>query len=231
MRTIHWIGLAAIVFSGMFAAGCKDSETARFPSVDKPTAGIFLEEEVRTALPEGVPLRKVYDKGLALTKESEGFRSHLYNDAADFCTIAYGHLVKHAPCNGSEPEAFLDGVSEPEGAKLLRTDMATAERVVTAAVKPALTDGQYAALCDFVYNVGGGNFRSSTLLAVINEDRFDHVPIQLRRWVKAGGRVLEGLKKRREREIELFFEDTGIPRAMPGAEMELAPVDIRQGES
>ena len=231
MRYIRMAGFIIIVLTSGFAGGCSNVETPSYPSVDTPTAGIFLEPEERAALPPGVTLRGVYDKGLQLTKESEGFRSHLYNDAAQYCTIAYGHLIKLAPCDGSEPEEFLQGVSEPKGAQMLRKDMERAERAVLTAVKLPLTDGQYAALCDFVYNVGGGNFRRSTLLKVINKDEFERVPFQLRRWVKAGGRELAGLKKRREREIELFFEDIGIPRAAPAPDEDLTPVDIRQGES
>jgi GH24 family phage-related lysozyme (muramidase) len=211
--------------------GCRSDDAGIYMNVDKVTAGIFLEElDERAVLPPGVELRGVYDKGLQLTKDSEGFRSHLYNDAAQYCTIAYGHLVKLAPCDGTEPGVFLDGVTEPEGAELLRDDMETAERVVLTAVDVELSDGQYAALCDFVYNVGGGNFRRSTLRKVVNRNDFEQVPFQLRRWVKAGGRELAGLKKRREREIELFFENIEIPRAIPPAEADLSPIDIRQGE-
>lgn len=213
------------------AGGCTSAEKTSYDSVDKVTAGIFSEPEERAVLPPGVEFRGVYDKGLQLTKDSEGFRSRLYNDAAQYCTIAYGHLVKLAPCDGSEPEEFRRGVNEPEGAALLRKDMETAEGIVLTAVDVPLTDGQYAALCDFVYNVGGGNFRRSTLRKVVNKNEFEEVPFQLRRWVKAGGRELPGLKKRREREIELFFENVEIPRALPPEDVDLSPVDIRQGES
>ena len=232
MQYIPKAGFIIIVMASGFVGGCnKYVEIPSYPTMDTLTAGIFLEPEERTALPPGVTLRGVYDKGLQLTKESEGFRSHLYNDAARYCTIAYGHLVKLAPCDGSEPAEFLEGVSEPKGAQMLRKDMELAERAVLTGVKVPLTDGQYAALCDFVYNVGGGNFRRSTLLKVINEDEFERVPLQLLRWVKAGGRELAGLKKRREREIELFFEDSAIPRAVPAPDEILTPIDIQQGES
>ena len=224
--------LTFIILTGAVALTwtCRHIDTTTYLSIDKITAGIFLEPEERAVLPPGVELRGIYDRGLQLTKDSEGFRSHLYNDAARYCTIAYGHLVKLAPCDGNEPEHFLDGVTEPEGADILRDDMEIAERVVLTAVDVELTDGQYAALCDFVYNVGGGNFRRSTLLKVVNRNDFDGVPFQLRRWVKAGGRELAGLRKRREREIELFFENLEIPRALPPAEVDLSPINIRQGE-
>jgi GH24 family phage-related lysozyme (muramidase) len=209
---------------------CNNVSNDRYESIDKLTAGIFLEPKERTALPPGLEFRGIYEKGLQLTKDSEGFVGHLYNDAAQYCTIAYGHLIKLASCDGTEPKRFLDGVTEPEGAKLLREDMKIAERVVMTSVDVALTDGQYAALCDFVYNVGGGNFQRSTLRKVINKNNFEQVPFQLRRWVKAGGRILAGLKKRREREIQLFFENIEIPRALPSEEVDLSTVDIRTGE-
>ena len=231
MKPLHILTLIILTGAVALTWTCRHIDTTAYLSVNKITAGIFLEPEERAVLPPGVELRGIYDKGLQLTKDSEGFRSHLYNDAARYCTIAYGHLVNLAPCDGSEPEHFLDGVTEPEGADLLRDDMEIAERVVLTAVDVELSDGQYAALCDFVYNVGGGNFRRSTLLKVVNRNDFDEVPFQLRRWVKAGGRELAGLNKRREREIELFFENLEIPRALPPADVDLSPIDIRQGES
>ena len=94
-----------------------------------------------------------------------------------------------------------------------------------------LTDGQYGALCDFVFNVGVGNFRTSTLRKRVNARDFDRVPFEFRRWVYAGGRKLAGLAKRREKEISLFFEEIGIPRALPPADVDLTPIDIRSGEA
>jgi lysozyme len=211
--------------------GCSAHPSQEFLSIDKLTPGIFREAEERAVLPPGVEVRKVYDKGLQLTKDSEGFVDRLYNDAARFCTIAYGHLVKKAPCDGSEPARYLDGITEPEGTVLLKDDMEIAERAVMTLVNVELTDGQYAALSDFVFNVGSGNFRESTLLSMVNSGRHDQVPFQMRRWVKAGGRELPGLKTRREGEIDLYFEGLAIPRAVPEAGLDLSPIDILSGET
>jgi len=223
---------------------------SNFSSEDTLTPGIFLEPEPRTALPPGVELRnpgvelrkpgvelrKVYNQGLQLTKSFEGFRGRLYHDAAGYCTIAYGHVVKLAPCDGSEPDEFLNGVSEPRGGELLVKDLERAQRAVmtNVGIWPTmnLTDGQYAALCDFTFNVGGGNLKSSTLLQVINAGQFHHVPSQFRRWTMAGGKELAALKARREREIDLFFDGLPKPKAAPptrGGE-DLSPIDIRKGE-
>lgn len=219
--------LAAIILM----AGCEKTPQVDFPSEDRLTPGIFLEPEERAVLPPGVEIRKVYDKAIELTKESEGFRSKLYNDAASYCTIGYGHLIKLAPCDGSEPEGFKQGISVPQGTEILRQDMEKAERGIMTEVDVELTDGQYGALCDFVFNVGIGNFRKSTLARRVKAGDFDRVPFEFRRWVFAGGRKLPGLAKRRENEIALFFEEIGIPRAAPPPDVDLSPIDIRTGEA
>lgn len=196
---------------------------------DALTPGIFLEPESRDVLPAGVQLRPVYAKGLDITKVSEGFRARLYNDVANYCSIAYGHLVRKAPCDGQESDEFRRGVSEPRATEILTVDMAGAQRTVQALVSVELNDAKFAALCDFVYNVGPQQFRSSALLRVVNARQFDQVPLQLRRWVRAGGREVEGLKNRREREIALFFDGEPTPRAAPPAGADLSPLDIRTG--
>ena len=63
------------------------------------------------------------------------------------------------------------------------------------------TPGRLAALIDFAFNCGIGNLRSSTLRKRVNAGEWHDVPNQLRKWNKAGGRVLRGLTARREAEI------------------------------
>ena len=204
---------------------------ATFETVDDALApGIFFDLGGRITLPPGVTLRDVYHKGLAVTKEAEGFRGRMYNDAAKYCTIGYGHLIKLAPCNGTEPEEFVRGMTEPQGGTLLVKDMEKARLSVMTLVKVDLTDGQYAALCDFTFNVGGGNLKTSKLLQAVIAGELDRVPSQFRRWALAGGKEWPGLKKRREREIDLFFDGLPRPKAAPPLGEDLSPVDIRVGE-
>lgn len=199
--------------------------------MEKPTPGIFLDIDPAALAPPTVNLRKIPERGLQLTKNAEKFVATLYNDSGRNCSIAYGHLVNKAPCDGSEPVEFRRGLTEPEGAALLMADMARAQQTVMTAVKAPLSDWQYAALCDFVYNVGPTNFRASTLLKVVNAGEPDRVPGQFRRWVFAGGRQLVGLATRREAEIALFFEGQPVPAAPPDAFEDLTPIDIRTGET
>jgi GH24 family phage-related lysozyme (muramidase) len=64
-----------------------------------------------------------------------------------------------------------------------------------------LEQDQFDVLTSFVFNVGSGAFRESTLLKLLNQGKYDEVPEQLDRWVKAGAarfRVLSRGARRRE---------------------------------
>jgi lysozyme len=72
-------------------------------------------------------------------------------------------------------------------------------------VKVPLTQGQFDALTDVTFNVGAGNFASSTLLAVPNAGHYNEVPAQLLRWIyDSAGTAEPGLKTRRENEAAMF---------------------------
>jgi len=219
-----------LILAGVITA-CASNLEAEFPQLARTTAGIFLEPDpqLRATIEPGMKLRTVNDRGITLTKNSEGFVPKLYIDAANYCTIAYGHLIKLAPCNGTEPKEFINGVTEPQGVDILRTDMTRAERVVMHLVDVELSDDQFSALCDFVFNVGSANFSQSTLLKVVNAGELARVPGQLRRWRYANGKELEGLAIRREQEIDLFFYGQERPRVLL-TEEKLSPIDIRVGE-
>lgn len=195
------------------------------------TPGILREAptEPETTPKNLPPLRGVNDKGMTLTKASEGFVPQLYEDAARFCSIAYGHLMRKARCGPEDRRQYPRRITEPKGARLLTQDMARAERAVMQLVTAKLTDSQYAALCDFTYNVGSGNLKRSTLLKVVNAGDHSRVPSQLRRWTKAGGVEYRGLKTRREREIVLFFDGMSIPKALT-KDPDDTPLNIDTGE-
>lgn len=68
-----------------------------------------------------------------------------------------------------------------------------------------MSDGQRAALVDFIYNMGAGAFAASTLRKRVMGEEWDAVPAQLRRWVYAGPNKLNGLIARREDEIQCLY--------------------------
>lgn len=62
-------------------------------------------------------------------------------------------------------------------------------------VEPALS-----AVADFAYNLGVTRLKGSTLRRKINARDWNGARVELRKWVRGGGRVLPGLVKRREAE-------------------------------
>jgi lysozyme len=97
-------------------------------------------------------------------------------------------------------------ITEEQGESLLRSDLQTAERAVNNYVRIALNQNQYDALVSFVFNVGTGNFKFSTLLKYLNVGNVRAAADELDRWNKVKGQPVAGLTKRRAQEKALFLE-------------------------
>lgn len=135
-------------------------------------------------------------KGIEFIKAHEGLRLKAYQDAAGVWTIGYGHTYN---------VKMGDRITEEQAERLLISDLIVAETEINR-YGFDLTQNQFDALVSFVYNVGAGNFRSSTLLKRIKENpNHPDIQNQFKRWIYAGGRVLPGLVKRREEEAKLYF--------------------------
>jgi lysozyme len=83
-------------------------------------------------------------------------------------------------------------------------DLARFEVGVSKAVGIDLEQHQFDALVSFAYNVGLGNFLSSTLLKMLNDGYVKNAGLQLLRWDKNDGKVMPGLTRRRKAELKLF---------------------------
>jgi len=57
----------------------------------------------------------------------------------------------------------------------------------------------------FSFNVGLGNFQSSTLRSKLNRGDYEGASNEFPKWRKAGGKILKGLVKRRADERNLFL--------------------------
>lgn len=146
--------------------------------------------------------RRINAAGLAMLRELEGLRLKPYYDAAGFPTIGHGHLL--APIKGAPLDRWQP-ISEDEAGRLLSRDLTRAEHAVTSFVEEELTDNQFSALVSFVFNIGANAFRNSTMRVLLNDGTPELAAHQFSRWIFAGGEVLEGLVKRREREKDLFL--------------------------
>ena len=87
---------------------------------------------------------------------------------------------------------------------MLQHEMEEYENYINDLVTVPLSQNQFDALVSWVFNLGAGNLKASTLLKVVNQGDYEGVPVQIKRWNKAGGKVLEGLIRRREAEALLW---------------------------
>lgn len=144
--------------------------------------------------------------GLAVLKQSEGFRRETYLDATGYPTIGYGHRLVH-------PESYPEGITEAQALVILEWDVREAEQAVERLVKVPLTQGQLDALVDFTFNLGSGQLAASTLLQELNAGRYDAAAEQLLRWDHAGKEAVAGLQARREAEFRLWQGQDATERA------------------
>lgn len=143
---------------------------------------------------------KTSQKGIDLIKQSEGYQSRKYMDASGYPTIGYGTKID------TEAEKWLmtASISEEQADELLRNDLIQFEKGLSAMVKVPINQNQFDALIDFVYNLGLGNLKKSTLLAKLNSGDYSGAQAEFIRWNKAKGQVLAGLTRRRQAEADLF---------------------------
>jgi len=139
---------------------------------------------------------QISNAGLDLIKQFEGLRTTAYRCSAGILTIGYGHT--HGVKTG-------DVITPQQADEYLREDVQIAELNVNTNIKTPLTQNQFDALVSFVFNVGAGNFVKSTLLKKLNAGDYSGAADELLKWVNAGGKPLEGLRKRRTAERERFL--------------------------
>ncbi|MEX5803479.1 lysozyme [Citrobacter freundii] len=143
-------------------------------------------------------------EGIALIKGFEGCRLTAYPDPGTGgtpWTIGYGwtHPIDGKPV---KPGMTID---QETADRLLKTGLVSYENDVLKLVRVKLTKGQFDALVSFAYNVGSRALSTSTLLKKLNAGDIKGAADEFLRWNKAGGKVLNGLTRRREAERALFL--------------------------
>jgi lysozyme len=133
--------------------------------------------------------------GFKMTESFEGLQLTAYKDVAGVWTNGYGNTHNVVPGTTITMEqAVSDRASNIEGS----------EFVVNRVVTVPLTQNQFDALVDFVFNLGSGNFQSSTLLRKLNSGDYAGASQEFPKWDHSGGVVVAGLTRRRLAEQALF---------------------------
>jgi len=146
-------------------------------------------------------VRHINQKGLDLIKHFEGLYLEAYKCPAGVWTIGYGHT-------GSDVYEGLR-ITATKADSLLDIDLNKAEACVDEACPMGISNNMFSALVSFVFNVGEHAFLTSTLYHKITAGDLVGAKEEFKKWKHANGKELEGLKKRREAEADLFAEVTG----------------------
>jgi lysozyme len=142
---------------------------------------------------------KINEAGLALIRQFEGCRLKAYKCPAGVWTIGYGWT------HGVKPS---DHWTQSHAEEMLIKGLDQYENVVQSAVGiNKTTANQFSAFVSICYNIGVGNFVKSSMLRHHKAGDYAKAADSFLLWNKAGGKVLNGLIKRRQAERALYLED------------------------
>lgn len=148
-------------------------------------------------------MRAVPDIAAKFVRSKEACSLRAYEDAGGVWTIGYGHTGPEVHAGLVVPQQQADGyLDEDLGIAARRLGGVVAESTILD-----LTDNQYAALISFVFNLGADP--SWTIWKRLNARQYDQVPVEMMRFVNAGGKKVQGLVNRRAAEVQLWA--TGEP--------------------
>lgn len=143
--------------------------------------------------------RNISENGLHFTAAFEGFRAKAYKATAaeKYWTIGYGHY-------GADVSAD-QVMSEEQALRLLAHDMAKAVQAVDAAAAASLTQPQFDAMCDLVYNVGPGAIGASTGTGkALRAGDIATLRQKLPQFINQNGKPVLGLRRRAAGRLALF---------------------------
>jgi lysozyme len=148
---------------------------------------------------------KPSQKAVDLIKQFEGFRKDAYICPAGVPTIGYGATTWG---NGQKVK-MGEVVSMTLAEKLLMADLEKRSKSL-AGLK--VNQNQFDALISFVYNLGIGAFRGSTLFRKVQQDPNDPtIRAEFMKWNKArvAGKLVElrVLTRRRDAEANLYYAE------------------------
>ena len=151
---------------------------------------------------------KTSENGLKLIQEFESFEAKPYLDSAKVWTIGYGST--YYP-NGKK----VTGIDKPitrEYAETIQRHIITTdfEPIINELLKREIASGfitqnMYDAIISLTYNIGVNGFKKSSVLRFLKHGDKLNASNAFLLWKMAGGKVLNGLIKRREKERKLFL--------------------------
>ena len=144
----------------------------------------------------------IRDDCVDLVKRFEGLHKlrgdlvYPYICPAGYPTIGYGTLV---------PSMDHPPVTPEEAERLLMVELEACNRAALR-MSPVLAGhpARLSAITSFIYNLGSGRYKTSTLKKRVDVENWAEAGKEIRRWIFGGGRKLPGLVLRREAEARLL---------------------------
>jgi len=171
---------------------------AQVIATDKLLSIDFDSVKNMLGIPESM---SVSNKGVDLICEFEGKRLVAYDDGVGVWTIGFGTTIYP---NGIKVKKG-DTCTLEQAKEYMRHDLIEFEHTVNSSVKVPLNQNQFDALVSLAYNIGSSAFKSSTLVKKLNAGDYKGAADQFNVWINAGGKRMQGLVNRRDREKLLFL--------------------------
>lgn len=137
------------------------------------------------------------EAGISLIKRFEGCRLTKYLDAIGKPTIGYGHLLSS--------DSELEQITQEQAEEILKDDLKRFEVGIVKLITSPLNQNQFDALISFSFNLGLGTLQRSTLRMKLNRGEYEGAAGEFLKYIRAGGRVMNGLVARRHAEGMLFL--------------------------
>jgi lysozyme len=144
------------------------------------------------------------DKGIKLIKHFEKCRLTAYQDAKGVWTIGWGNTYYENKVAVKKGDTVMQAEADKLFTAITANFVADVNRLTKGTV---LKQQQFDALVSFAYNVGSDKgLGESTLLKILKENPKDPVIAgEFLKWNLSGGKVLDGLTRRRKAEAYLYF--------------------------
>lgn len=146
---------------------------------------------------------KLSNNGYLLITEFEGFSAKPYLCSAKIPTIGYGNT--YYP-DGKRVTMLDKEITRIQAFEMFKHIADKFASTVSKLVKTPLNQNQFNALVSLAYNIGTGNFASSTLLKKVNINHNDRsIELEFKKWNKVNKKEVAGLTRRRNYEANIYF--------------------------
>lgn len=148
-------------------------------------------------------MERALEISVELCKRFEGFSSKPYICPAGYATIGYGTVYRP---DGKKVTMQDEPISKELAEEWLISELKYNYMAGVLKASPNLINypEKLGAIADFAYNLGVARYRSSTLKRRVNEENWDAAKVEIKKWIRGGGRVLRGLVIRRDAEAEFL---------------------------